>query len=123
VVAFCVAKGGEIAKVVKECGSGVNDQRPQFLALLADTGMSHIVVEHKDQCPRFDVASIQTLLKTQGGELVIIKEAEEGQCGLMQDFVTTITFFCARRYGRCGRHCRRRASRKKTQLFAALEVN
>src|SRR5262245_4620688 len=45
--AFCAAKGWQIAKVVKECGSGVNDQRPQFLALLADTSISHIVVEHK----------------------------------------------------------------------------
>jgi putative resolvase len=50
--------------VVKECGSGVNDQRPQFLALLADTSISHIVVEHKDRCSRLGVAYIQTLLKT-----------------------------------------------------------
>lgn len=47
VSAFCAARGWQIAKVVKECGSGVNDQRPQFLALLADTSISHIVVEHK----------------------------------------------------------------------------
>src|SRR5262252_1667159 len=29
VAAFCAAKGWRVAKVVKECGSGVNDQRPQ----------------------------------------------------------------------------------------------
>jgi putative resolvase len=28
VSAFCIAKGWQIAKVAKECGSGVNDQRP-----------------------------------------------------------------------------------------------
>jgi putative resolvase len=114
---FCTAKGWQIAKVVKECGSGVNDQRPQFLALLADISISHIVVEHKDRCSRFGVAYIQTLLKTQGRELVIVNEAEEGQEDLMQDFVAIITSFCARLYGR------RRASRKKVQLLAALEVN
>src|ERR1051326_8779056 len=32
VSAFCAAKGWQVARVVKECGSGVNDQRPQFLA-------------------------------------------------------------------------------------------
>ena len=116
VAAFCAAKGWQVAKVVKECGSGVNDQRPQFLALLADTSSSHIVVEHKDRCSRFGVAYIQTLLKTQGRELVIVNEAEEGQEDLMQDFVAIITSFTARLYGR------RRASRKKTQLLAALEV-
>lgn len=115
--AFCAAKGWQIAKVVKECGSGVNDQRPQFLALLADTSISHIVVEHKDRCSRFGVAYIQTLLKTQERELVIVNEVEEGQEDLMQDFVAIITSFCARLYGR------RRATRKKTQLLAALEVN
>lgn len=116
VAAFCAAKGWQVAKVVKECGSGINDQRPQFLALLADTSISHLVIEHKDRCSRFGVAYIQTLLKTQGRELVIINEAEEGQEDLMQDFVAIITSFCARLYGR------RRASRKKTQLLAALEV-
>jgi predicted site-specific integrase-resolvase len=116
VSAFCAAKGWQIAKVVKECGSGVNDQRPQFLALLADTSISHIVVEHKDRCSRFGVAYIQTLLNTQERELVIVNEVEELQEDLMQDFVALITSFCARLYGR------RRATRKKNHLLAALEV-
>jgi putative resolvase len=117
VAAFCAAKGWQVAKMVKECGSGVNDQRPQFLALLADTSISHIVVEHKDRCSRFGVAYIQTLLATQGRELVIVNEAEESREELPQDFVAIITSFCTRLYGR------RRASRKKAQLLAALEVN
>jgi putative resolvase len=117
VCAFCAARGWQVAQVVKECGSGVNDQRPQLLALLADTSISHIVVEHKDRCSRFGVAYIQTLLTTHGRELVIVNEAEEEQADLMQDFVAIMTAFTARLYGR------RRASRKQTQLLAALEVN
>jgi predicted site-specific integrase-resolvase len=117
VSAFGAAKGWQVAKVVTEWGSGVNDQRPQFLALLADTSIRHIVVEHKDRCSRFGVAYIQTVLETQGRELVIVNEADEQQADLMQDFVAIITSFCARLYGR------RRASRKTTQLLAALAVN
>ena len=30
------AQGWSVAKVIKACGSGINDQRPKFLALLAD---------------------------------------------------------------------------------------
>jgi putative resolvase len=118
IVAFCAARGWPVAQVVKECGSGINAQRPLLLALLADPTVSHIVVEHKDRCSRFGVAYIQTLLKTQGRELVIINEVdEEDHADLMPDFVALITAFCARLYSR------RRASRKKAQLLAALEVN
>jgi putative resolvase len=114
VSAFCAARGWQVAKVVKECSSGVNDQRPQFLALLADTSITHIVVEQKDRCSRFGVASIQTLLKTQGRDLVIVNEVDHRQDDLMQDFVAIITSFTARLYGR------RRASRKKTALLSVL---
>jgi putative resolvase len=117
VTAFCAAKGWLVTKVVKECGSGVSDQRPQLLALLADTSVSHIVVEHKDRCARFGMTYIQTLLKAQGRELVIVNELEEDQADLMQDFVAIITSFCQRLYGH------RRASLKKKQILAALEEN
>jgi predicted site-specific integrase-resolvase len=116
VVAFCAARGWQVNKVVKECGSGVNDQRPLFLGLLADTSMTHIVAEHKDRCSRFGIAYIQTLLKAQGRELVIVNEAENGRDDLMQDLVAIITSFTARLYGR------RRATRKKTQLLAVLQA-
>jgi predicted site-specific integrase-resolvase len=48
--------------------------------------------------------------------LVIVSEADEEQTDLMQEFVASITSFCARLYGRRG------ASRTKTQLLAALEA-
>jgi putative resolvase len=116
VISFCSARGWVVSKVVKECGSGVNDQRPQFLALLADTSITHIAVEHKDRCSRFGVAYIQTLLATQGRELVIMNQAETGPDDLMQDFAAIITSFTARLYGR------RRAGRKNQELLAALEA-
>jgi len=46
---WCTVQRWSVHQVVKECGSGVNDQRPRFLAPLADPTMSHIVVEHKDR--------------------------------------------------------------------------
>src|SRR5215467_7379785 len=36
-VAYCMAQGYQVAQVVKEIGSGVNDSRPKFLKLLADS--------------------------------------------------------------------------------------
>src|SRR6266516_3605437 len=65
-VAYCAARGYPVAKVVKEVGSGINDSRPKFLALLADQSMGLIVVEHQDRATRFGFRYIETLLKAQG---------------------------------------------------------
>ena len=116
-ITWCNAQGWSVGKVVKECGSGINDQRPQFLALLANRDMHRIVVEHKDRASRFGVASIQTLLAMQDRELVIVNTADTAQDDLMGDFVAIITSFTARLYGR------RRAKRKTEQMLAALQQN
>src|ERR1700730_5879075 len=45
-ITWCNAQGWSVGKVVKECGSDINDQRPKFLALLAEPRISQIVVGH-----------------------------------------------------------------------------
>src|SRR5713226_3246558 len=116
-ITWCNAQGWGVSKVVKECGSGINDQRPKFLALLANREISKIVVEHKDRASRFGVAYIQTLLAMQERELVIVNTADTEESDLMGDFVTIITSFAARLYGR------QRAKRKTQQVLAALQQN
>ena len=95
-MSWCNAQGWSIGKVVKECGSGIDDQRPKFLALLANPQISRIVVEHKDRASRFGVAYIQTLLAMQERELVVVNTADTVEDDLMGDFVAIITSFAAR---------------------------
>jgi len=116
-ISWCNAQGWGVSKVVKECGSGLNDQRPKFLTLLADPKIGQIVVEHKDRASRFGVAYIQTLLAMQGRELVVVNTADTAEDDLMGDFVAIVTSFCAQLYGR------RRAKRKTEQVLAALQQN
>lgn len=116
-VAWCTKQGWSVVQVVKECGSGVTDQRPRFLALLADPSITHIVVEHKDRASRFGVAYIQTLLAVQKRELVVVNAASTAEEDLMSDLVSIITSFVARLYGP------RRAKRKTDQVLAALQEN
>ena len=116
-ISWCNAQGWSVGKVVKECGSGINDQRPKFLALLANPHISRIVVEHKDRASRFGVAYIQTLLAMQERELVVVNTADTVEDDLMGDFVAIITSFAARLYGR------RRAKRKTALVLAALQQN
>lgn len=61
-IIWCNVQGWSVGKVVKEVGSASNDQRPTFLALLANPQTGRIVVEHTDRASRFGGASIQTWL-------------------------------------------------------------
>lgn len=78
---YCAAKGWVVAQVVKEIGSGINDNRPKLLKLL-------IVVEHKDRLTRFGFNYIEQLLAIQGRRIEVINQAENGKEDLIQDFVT-----------------------------------
>jgi predicted site-specific integrase-resolvase len=112
---YCAAKGYQVEQVVKEIGSGVNDQRPKLLKLLTDDSVRRIVVEHKDRLTRFGFNYLDRLLKMQGREIEVINLGENGQEDLVQDFVAIVTSFCARLYGQ------RRAKRKTEKLIAELQ--
>ena len=96
VTSFCAARGYQVTLVVKEVGSGVNDQRPKFLKLLSDPTITRIVVEHKDRATRFGFQYLESLLTVQGRKIEVINLAENGKEDLVQDFVSVITSFCAR---------------------------
>jgi predicted site-specific integrase-resolvase len=115
-VAYCAARGYEVAKVVKEIGSGVNDARPKLLALLEDQGISLIVVEHKDWLTRFGYRYLDTLLKTQGRAIEVVNQAENGTEDLLADLTAIVYSFCARLYGQ------RRAKRKTEVIVRELEA-
>src|SRR5262249_21732588 len=59
--ASCAACGYQVAKVVKEVGSGINDRRPKLLSLLEDQSINLIVVEQKDRLTRFGFRYLDTL--------------------------------------------------------------
>lgn len=108
---FCAAKGWVVHEIVKECASGLNDSRPKLQKLLKEARATRIVVEHKDRLTRFGFAYIQTLFP---GELIVINEVQEDETDLMQDFVSLVTSFCARLYGR------RRSRRRTEQLIKEM---
>jgi len=115
-VAYCTVRGYQVSKIVKEIGSGVNDARPKFLALLADPAISRIVIEHKDRGTRFGFRYIETLLKTAGREIEVVNQAETSTEGLLTDLTSIVYSFCARLYGQ------RRAKRKTEKIVQELEA-
>ncbi len=97
-------------------GSGINDARPQLLALLADQGIGVMVVEHKDRLTRFGFRYLDTLLTNQGRALAVVNQAENGTEDLLADLTAMVYSFCARLYGQ------RRAKRKTAVIVRELEA-
>jgi len=109
-----VAKGYQVAQVVKEIASGVNDSRPKLLALLTDTSVTRIVVEHRDRLTRFGLHYLEALLQAQGRTIEIVNLAENDKEDLITDLVALVSSFTARLYGQ------RRAKRKTERIAAEL---
>lgn len=114
-LAYSNAKGYQISEVVKEIGSGLNDNRPKLKRLLKDESIGLIVVEHKDRLTRFGFNYIESLMGLSGRNIEIVNEVDTDKQDLIQDFVSVITSFCARLYGQ------RRTKRKTERLIAQLE--
>lgn len=112
---YCLAKGYQIAKVVKEVGSGINDTRPKLFDLLRDMTIGIIVVEHRDRLTRFGFHYLSTLLELQQRQIEVVNLADNGKDDLIEDLVSIITSFCARLYGQ------RRSQRKTEQLIRTLQ--
>ncbi len=114
-ISYANAKGYKVVKIVKEIGSGLNDNRPKLYDLLNDDTIKIILVEHKDRFSRFGLNYINLLLEKQNRKLEIINEVNNDSEDLMQDFVSIITSFCTRIYGK------RRTKRNTEKLIKQLE--
>jgi putative resolvase len=112
---YSIAKGYQIHKVIKEIGSGLNDKRPKLLDILNKDQFDILVVEHSDRLTRFGASYIESLLKLTNRKLEIVNVVDNDEQDLIQDFVSVITCFCARIYGK------RRTKRKTEKLIEELK--
>jgi putative resolvase len=115
-VQYCTVRGYQVAQIVKEIASGVNDSRPKLLALLKDPQTTRIVVEHKDRLTRFGFRYLETLLEIQGRTLEVVNVAENDKEDLIADLVAIVYSFTARLYGQ------RRAKRKTERIVQELQA-
>ena len=98
---FAIANGWVVDKVIKEVGSGLNDERKKLTDLLrSDVKIARIIVEHKDRLTRFGFNYLQILADKMGFEIVVVNPTMTDDEDLMQDFASIVTSFCARLYSR-----------------------
>lgn len=110
--AYAIAKGYKIKQIVKEFGSGLNDNRKQLSKILKDGKYDKIIVEHKDRLTRFGFNYIQLLT---GNRIEVINEAKEEDEDITQDLISIIHCFSARIYGL------RRSKRLKLKVKEAIK--
>lgn len=115
-IQYCTVRGYQVALVVKEIASGVNDSRPKLLSLLKDTSITRVVVEHRDRLTRFGFHYIDTLFSVQGRAIEVVNPAENDKEELLADLASIIYSFCARLYGQ------RRAKRKTEKVVQELQA-
>lgn len=111
---YAIAKGYRIYKIIKEVGSGLNDNRKQLANILVDDNYNILIVEHKDRLARFGTNYLKILLEKTGKKIEIVNEADNGKDELLEDLAAIITSFCARLYGL------RRSKRKTEKIIKEL---
>jgi len=113
---YCTVRGYQVAQIVKEMASGVNDSRRKLLALLKDQQITRIVVEHTDRLTRLGFRYLETLLEIQGRTIEVVNVAENDREDLMADLIAIVYSFTARLYGQ------RRAKRKTERIVQELQT-
>lgn len=93
---YAFAKGYKIKQLVKEFGSGLNDERKLLAQILKENQYDKIIVENKDRLTRFGFNWIQLLTNNR---IEVINEAKEKDEDITQDLISIIHCFSARIYG------------------------
>lgn len=97
--AFAIGMGVEDPEVVTETSSGMNDRRRKLNRLLSDPTVTRIIVEHRDRLARMNAGLVESALKAQGRQVIIVDDTELDD-DLIRDMTEVLTSFCARLYGR-----------------------
>ena len=111
---FCIAKGYPIYKVIEECGSGFNDNRPKLHKLLSENDYTKIVIEHKDRLTRAGFEFLKLMVELQGKTIEVVNVIDTDEASIIEDFVSIITSFTARIYGK------RRTQRHTEEIIREL---
>jgi len=114
-VNYCNAKGYKVYRVITEFGSGINDKRPKLEKLLREQDFTKIVVEHKDRISRMGFNFLVILCETHRKEIEVINNVDTDEEDIIQDFVSIVTSYCAKIYGK------RRSKRKTEKLIKELQ--
>ena len=74
---FSIANGWQIDEIIKEVGSGLDDERPKLVNLLmSDEPIRRIVIENKDRLASSGFNYLEILAEKQNFEIVVVNKTE-----------------------------------------------
>ena len=112
---YCAKKGLLVTYIIKDVGSGLNDNRCGFnklTELIIQKKVNKLVVEHKDRLTRFQFNFIKKMFESYGCEVVVINDIDvSSEEELATDIISLMASFSGKFYGR--RSAERRKKNKK----------
>lgn len=115
-VLFLIEHGEDLRNpvILKEVGSGLNDQRKQLQKLLVMVGnheVRNVYITYKDRLTRFGFHYLETLFRSCGTQIIIqkdVKAEKDVQEELVEDMMSLIASFSGKLYGMRSRKNRKR---------------
>lgn len=101
---YCAKHGLLVTHIIKDVGSGLNDNRSGFnklTDLIIKGEINKLVVEHKDRLTRFQFKFIKKMFESYGCEVIVINGIDvSSEEELAADMLSLLASFSGKFYGR-----------------------
>lgn len=109
---YCAKKGMLVTHIIKDVGSGLNDNRSGFVKLtdlIIKQKVNKLVIEHKDRLTRFQFTFIKKMFESYGCEVVVINGIDVSDTEeLTTDMMSLLASFSGKFYGKRSAERRRK---------------
>ena len=117
VVEYCVKKKYKIEDIIKDCGSGLNDQRRGFIKLcdmVTAGNIDVVVVENKDRLSRFGFNMLQYFFSKFGTRIEVIEnKSKTPEEEITSDMIMLLASFSGKLYSLRGqKHIKERKQKE-----------
>ena len=103
ILTYAKEKGYGEVQVLSDVGSGLNENRKNFLRLLDmvfERKISKVIVAYEDRLTRFGFETLKRVFSAFGTEIEVINHEEKTpQEELVEDLITIVSHFAGRLYG------------------------
>ena len=115
---YCAKKGMLVTHIIKDVGSGLNDNRSGFIKLtdlIIKQKVNKLVIEHKDRLTRFQFKFIKKMFESYGCEVIVINGMDVSDTKeLAADMMSLLASFSGKFYGK--RSAERRRKKKIEEI-------
>lgn len=114
---YCAKHNLMVSHIIKDVGSGLNDNRSGFVKLtdlVINKKINKLVVEHKDRLTRFQFKFIKKMFESYGCEVIVINGMDVSDTEeLAADMMSLLASFSGKFYGK--RSAERRKKKKHNE--------